>query len=143
MSKHQCSPENAGKMKDWIANRGGLFIWQSINLSNPSASWTTPARTEDGQPYQKPTWQAAAAPARHITSADDVEVVTANEVKRFHVGVRQAGLSIKVTDGGSRRIRAAVEKAGEGAWYEFDYSTQEAIILVPGKVVPLNEWSPA
>ena len=55
------------------------------------------------------------------------------EVKRFHVGVRMGsnGLALKVTDGGSRRIRREVSKAGEGAYYAFDYLTQDAIILRP------------
>jgi hypothetical protein len=55
------------------------------------------------------------------------------EVKRFRVGIRMGsqGLRVKVTDGGSRRIRREVAKAGAGATYTFDYMTQEAVILVP------------
>lgn len=140
MSKLQCSPKDAQRIKEWIANRGGVLIWKSINLSNPGASWTTPAVDESGQRVEKPTWQADNLPALHITDAADVEVVVPREVKRFHVAVRRAGLALKVTDAGSRHIHAAVDKAGEGAWYEFDYSTQEALILVPDKVVPLTEF---
>ena len=49
-------------------------------------------------------------------------------------------MSLKVTDGGTRRIRKEVGKAGEDAWYEFDYGTQEAVIFVPGEVVGLLEY---
>jgi hypothetical protein len=49
-------------------------------------------------------------------------------------------MTFKVTDGGTRKIRAAVDKAGEGATYEFDYETQEAIITVPDKRVSLAEY---
>ena len=41
--KHTCAPENAPKFLDWIKNRGGVAVWKSINLSNPDASWSTPA----------------------------------------------------------------------------------------------------
>lgn len=141
MDKLECSIEHAAQYRDWIANRGGLLVWQSINLSNPGASWTTPAIT-DGAPTGKPTWQADNTPARHIQSEDEVVVVQPREVKRFRVGVRRGdqGLAFKVTDGGSRRIRREVAKAGEGAWHEFDYSTQEAVILVADNPVPLSRW---
>jgi hypothetical protein len=41
--KHHISPETAAKALEWIKTRGGLAIWQSVNLSNPGASWSTPA----------------------------------------------------------------------------------------------------
>ena len=57
------------------------------------------------------------------------------EVKRFRVGVRwgSQGFTLKVTDGGSRRIRREVSKAGDGAYHVFDYMTQEAVIMKPAK----------
>ena len=139
--KYQCRPQDAARIREWIATRGGILIWKSLNLSNPTGSWTTPALDSEGRPYGKPTWQAANVPSRHITSMDEVEVVEPKLVKRFHVGVRRADLSLKVTDAGSRRIRAAVEKAGDGAYYEFDYGQQDALIYVPARVVPLAEWN--
>lgn len=147
MSNHVVQQANASRILDWIKNRGGILVWESVNLSNPGASWTTPALDEQGNPSRKPTWEAANEPARKITSADEVDVVTAKEVKRFHVGVRMGslGMSLKVTDGGTRRIRAEVAKAeqksGKEAWYEFDYGDyKNAVILVEGDRVPLNEY---
>lgn len=140
--KHECAPENASTMLLWINTRGGVAVWRSINLSNPGASWSTPALTEDGKPMGKPTWQADSEPERVITSADDIEVVTRREAKRFRIGVRRTGLAFKLTDASSRKVRAAVEKAGDGAGYAFDYETQQAIITVPDKKVPLSEWKP-
>lgn len=143
--KHQVSPEHAPKFIEWIQSRGGIAIWRSVNLSNPSGSWSTPALTVEGQQYPKPTWEAANEPERIITDPAEIEVVTAKEVKRFHVAVRAGRnnpLSFKCTDASSARIRKAVEKAGDGAWYEFDYSTQEAVIFVPGTSVPLPDWKP-
>jgi hypothetical protein len=61
--RHEVSPENAAKFRDWIARRGGVAVWHSINLSNIGASWSTPALREDGTPTPKPTWEADDKPA--------------------------------------------------------------------------------
>ncbi len=142
MDPYTVRAEDAAKIADWLRTRGGIAIWRSISLSNPGASWTTPANTEDGQPYPKPTWQAANEPERIITDVADVMVSIDKEVKRFHVGVRMGsqGFSLKVTDGGTRRIRRAVAKAGEGAYYQFDYMTQEAVIMAPAETMSLAQW---
>ena len=140
--KHECAPENAAQMRQWIETRGGVAIWRSVNLSNPGASWSTPALQKDGTPTQRPTWESDKTPERVITRADDIVVVSRKEVKRFHVAVRTGsqGMSLKLTDGATRRVREAVAKAGDGAAYDFDYSTQEAVITVPDKSIPLSEY---
>lgn len=142
MSKHLVTPENAPKFWEWLQHRGGIAVWKSINLSNLGASWSTPARTESGEPTPKPSWEAGGAPARIITSAEDVEVCLYKEVRRFHVAVRRGaqGLTMKLTDASSRRLRSAVDKAGVRASYQFDYGTQEAVILAPERVIPLVEF---
>jgi hypothetical protein len=139
---HVITAENAEKIAFWLKERGGIFVWKSVNLSNPGASWTTPATNADGSPVTKPTWEAESVPSRHIDSADEIVVSKDVEVKRFRVGIRLGGqgLSYKVTDGGSRRIRSAVAKAGEGAYHLFDYSSQEAVILKPESQIPLPEF---
>lgn len=140
--KYQIKPENAALIWTWLQTRGGIAIWDSINLSNPGGSWTTPATDQAGNPALKPTWQVGNEPSRIITDPADVEVVVPHLWKRFHVGVRvgRQGLSLKVTEGGTRRIRAALHKAGEGAWHEFDYEAQDALIYIPAKTVPISEW---
>ena len=51
-------------------------------------------------------------------------------------------MTMKLTDGATRRVRRAVAAAGKDAWYAFDYGTQEAVILVPAnKPVTLTEWA--
>jgi hypothetical protein len=146
--KHPCSPENADTFRKWISDRGGIAVWKSINLSNPGASWSSPALTEDGQPYPKPTWQAENKPSRIITDPADVVVEVPREVKRFRVAIRlgSQGMSYKLTDASSRKVENAVSKAAGrdgrefSAWYEFDYDTQQAVILVADKSVPLSEF---
>jgi len=128
-------------MWDWLGYRGGVAVWKSIDLSHPELSWSTPAKREDGEPATKPTWRAADKPHRTITNPEEIVVVTRREVKRFRVAVRVGhGLTINVTDAGSRRIRREVEKAGDDASYEFDYFSQEAIITVPDQKVPIAEY---
>ncbi len=157
--KHSCNIDNAPKFADWITSRGGVAVWKSVDLSNPGASWSSPAMdgcavcgTDKGRltckcggtafvPHPKPTWRADDKPDI-ITDPADIEVYQATEVKRFRIGIRRGsqGLSLKVTDAGSRRIRAEVAKAGEGAYHEFDYDTQEAVIMKTTSLGSLKDW---
>ena len=144
MEKHRVLAENAALIAKWMQERGGVLVWGSVHLADPGRTWTTPAHNEDGSDVARPHWSATSAPVRTIMDWDEIEVHVPREVKRFHVGIRlgDQGMSYKVTDGGTRRIRAAVAKAGEDAWYEFDYETQEAVIFIPDKVIPLREYAP-
>lgn len=144
--KHICSPENAKQFANWIENRGGLFIWNSADLSNPGMLWTTPARQENGEPTAKQNWRMEGQPARHITSADDVVVQTAKELKRFHVGTKRGGgLSYVLTDAATARVKRELTKAretsgGKDVWYEFDYSDEKnCVIMVADETIPLSK----
>lgn len=143
MEKHITSSESAAQIWKWLNTRGGIAIWRSLDLSGLGESWTTPARTVSGEPMGKPTWKSANAPDRIITDPAEVVVSVDKEVKRFRVAVRfgRQGMSLKVTDAGSERIRREVVRAGAGAYHRFDYSTQEAIIMAPeGEPVPIAEY---
>lgn len=147
--KHIIKARDAQMVWEWLKSRGGIAIWHSVDLSDPSWSCTTPVNDQDGNPKPKPHWKAEDRPHRVITDPDEVVIVEPKEVKRFHVATRMGsqGLSLKVTDDGSRRIRQAVAKAevdhhceGE-AWYEFDYGDYEnAVIYVPGSQVPIKDF---
>lgn len=141
MTTHTVTAENAPKISKWLRERGGIAVWSSVNLSNPGAGWTTPACNEDGTPTAKPTWQAGDTP-RIITDPAEVEVSFDKEVGRFRVAVRMGsqGTMLKVSDGGTRRIRKAVARAGEGAYHVFDYDTQEAVIMAPDRTMNMIEW---
>jgi hypothetical protein len=143
-----CEECHAKQIHTWLTTREGILIWESVSLSAPGKSMTTPYKDPEGQVVTtKPHWMMANTPKRHITDLADVVVTTAKEVKRFHVSTRMGGqgLSVKVTDGGSRRLRKEVAKAEldhkKPAWYEFDYSSYDnAVILVEDSRVPLTEW---
>ena len=144
MFKHTCTVENAQKFWDWIEHRGGVALWKSINLSDPGASWSTPALTAGGDPMCKPHWGAESEPTAIFTNPEKIGVVFPEEVKRFHVAVRRGsnGMMLKVTSGGTRRIERELEKSGDGSWYEFDYGDyNNAVILRPGKTISLKEWA--
>lgn len=139
--KHIVASTNALLYWEWIHNRGGVAVWCSVNLSNPGASWSTPALTEKGDPMSKPTWEADSKPERVITDPADVSVRTYREVKRFHVGIKRgSGLQLTLTSGASRRLEKELGKAGPDASYEFDYECQDALIMVPDETIPLPEW---
>jgi hypothetical protein len=137
-------PENAPRIWEWL-NRGGIAVWSSADLSDPTWSVTTPRFDKDGAPVTKPHWKAQEEP-RYIALADDqVLVARPRELKRFHVAVRRGaqGMSVKLTDGATRRVRREVEKAAKqykDAWFEFDYLTQDCVIVVSDTLTPIADW---
>ncbi len=138
---YEIEAENALKVWNWLQTRGGIVKWESANLSNPGASWTGPLYDVKGGLSTKPTWQAADRPARVITSAEEIVVVTGKEVDRFKIAIRPSGngLSLKLTDHSSQKLRAKCNKYPK-SWYEFDYNSLEAVIFVPDSTVPLTEF---
>jgi hypothetical protein len=130
------------RIAEWLRDRNGIAIWESIDFSRPGNTLTTPVNTSTGEPATKPAYWVGSAPVCIITSFLDVVISVDKEVKRFHIGVRMGaqGLMLKCTDGASRRIRSAVAKAGEGAYHHFDYMAQEAVIYKPESQVPLLEF---
>ncbi len=76
-----CEAHNAALLDEWISTRGGVAYWKSINLSNPSASWSAPANTVEGKPAGKPNWQVANEPEFIETNPSNIDVTTWKEVK--------------------------------------------------------------
>jgi|HubBroStandDraft_1064217.scaffolds.fasta_scaffold34755_2 hypothetical protein len=143
MPNYVVSEEHAAKIADWLKNRGGIAIWSTLAIGSSCESMTTPVRNADGSPTTKPRWDMSTTPTRIITDMADVTVSYDVEVTRFHVGTRMGsqGMSLKVTDGGTRKIKREVAKAGEGAYYAFDYGSYcNAVIYKPAKMIPLMEW---
>lgn len=131
--------EHAAKLIDWLENRGGIAVWGSADLSDPTYSVFAPVLEKDGKPFGKPSWKCKNEPDRIVKDISEVDVYEPVEVKRFHVSLRigDQGLKVKCTDASSRRIRNACDHAGEGAYYQFDYDTQECVIYVQNKLIPL------
>jgi hypothetical protein len=136
------TPDNAGKIADWLRTRGGIAIWQAIDFNRLGQTLTTPLNTADGQPHAKPTHWVDSTPACVITDFADVLISKDVEVSRLKVALRLGsnGLQVKCTDASTRRIRTAIAKAGTGAYHEFDYETQEAVIFKPQSQMPLLDY---
>lgn len=132
----------ASKLAGWITDRGGVLVWRSVDLSDPSTVAVSPYLDRDGDVSTKPSWIYANEPALHITDPARIGVIQTEEVKRFHVAVRVSsnGLRLKLTDASSTKLNKALEKAGIGATYYFDQNTQEAVILVGKSLVSLADW---
>lgn len=133
-----CVPQNAERFAMWIRERGGICLWKSLNLSNPGASWCTPFTTEDGQEAGKPNWQTENTPAVVVTSMDEVGVEIPVEVRRIKISLIQRGLKVVLTDGSTRKVREALDKVGERAFYTFE--DEEAVIWEVRGTVGLEEW---
>ena len=123
--------------EDWIANRGGVAVWENRNLSNPGAGLSyTPALSEAGNPSIPPHWSRCLLEV--CKSIKDFRFVSAfKEVRRLPVSLRwgSQGFMLKLTDASTKKLRRALDKVGEEtgqeACYRFDYDTQEAVIEVP------------
>jgi hypothetical protein len=137
-----CSIANAPLFATWIKKRGGLALWASADLGNPSKTWTAPYLEEDGTVKPKQSWQMQDKPREIVTDPAQVRVFDSKELKRFHVGTKKSGFcSWSVTAAGSCKIEREVEKAGEGAYYEFDYGDwNNCVIMIPTETMTLKEW---
>jgi len=142
MNRYIVTKEAAIKIKEWIAAGRGIAIWRRIDFSG-RGDMISPARTVTGEAMTKPHWSCSNTPVIH-EALTDFTVSIDKEVKRFHVGTRigSQGMLIKVTDAGSRKIRAEVEKAGEGAYYVLVYDEyKNVVILKPESTMPLEEFN--
>jgi len=125
------------KFEEWIANRGGVAVWENRNLSNPGAGLSyTPALSEAGNPSIPPHWSRRLLEV--CKSIEDFRFVRGfKEVRRLRVAVRMGsqGWMLKLTDGSTDKLHKALDKikeeTGQEACYRFDYTTQEAVIEVP------------
>lgn len=133
-----CVPENAERFAMWLKDRGGISLWKSLNLSNPGASWCTPALSEDGTDYPKPNWQTESTPALTVCDSDFVGVEIPQEFKRIKISLQQRGMKVVLTDGSTRKVTKALEEAGDGSFYTFE--DEVAIIWKVVGTVGLMEW---
>lgn len=133
-----CVPDNAERFALWLRGRGGIALWKSENLSNPGASWCTPALTEEGTDYPKPNWQTNANPALVVCEPEQVGVEIPAEFKRLKIHLVQRGMKVVLTDASTRKVTLALEAAGDGAFYTFE--DDEAIIWRIIGTVGLSEW---
>jgi len=131
-------PDNANQILGWMTEGRGLAHWTSIDLGDPSYAVTTPGDVTD-----RPHWKLSNEPAFRIFDIGQVLVGKYELFRRFHVGIRAAsnGLAMKVTDGGTRRIRKALMAAGPDSFYQFDYDVQDVLIYKQVGTTSLTKWA--
>src|SRR5258708_29317163 len=112
LEKFVIHADNVIQIAEWIRDGRGLAHWTSVDLSDSSFGLSTPALT-NGVQTPKPSWKAGDQPDPIIFDPPDIEVARYELFRRFHVAIRRgrSGLSLKCTDGASRRIRAALASA--------------------------------
>lgn len=129
----------AVKAARWLAHCGGIAVWGCLDLSDPSRQWFTPAKLTDGSPAPRPHWSAPDHPERLVTDARAVEIVERREAARLRVAFRPGyGLSLRMTDASARRLRAALDAAGEGACHAFEGG--QAVVFAVVHRTPLPRW---
>jgi hypothetical protein len=94
----ECHADNAARFADWLANRGGIAIWPSLDLRNAGATCSTPADVTT-----KPGWQYANEPSVIVTNPADVGVYTEALFKAIRVSLQRNG---KLTNTSQRRVDA-------------------------------------
>ena len=132
--------KDAHNFARWMKTGGGVAVWGNVYLGEDTR-WSTPVLT-NGVPTTKPNYKATNEPMDIITDAEEIEVLEYEEFKRIPLRLRvgSQGLSLKLTDADNRRVNKALAAAGVGATYDYDYFTQEAVVLRPTGSVSLAEW---
>ena len=121
------------KMAGWIKDRGGVKVWNNINLSNiRSGPLFSPVLDENGNEYlSAPRWGWGDPVI--IKSIDKFRFVKEfKEVARFRVAIRMGsnGTMLKLTGGSTKRLHRLLD-AHPGSYYRFDYAMQECVIELP------------
>ena len=140
--KIRVSVEDAPKIALWLEKRGGVAVWQRVNLSNLGSVFC-PVNQENGEPSQKPSWEYADKPERIVMDPCDVIVYVPVVAARMHVAIRKSSnnFMLKLTDASSRRVRAMLEKLGEKSSYHFDYGEyKNCVFTVEGEEKTLLEF---
>ena len=150
---HEVSPENARKFIDWLANRGGILIWHSCNLSRPGHSVSTPALTTEGEPYPRPGWEFSQH-TRHITSIEDIVVSVPKEEERFEVRLKIRGHKLELMKRSTNKVDHAMSCYPDGWWvfastgsqrgdlfHGLSCGTDTVIIYSEAGRIPLKEWA--
>ncbi|MBI1318342.1 MAG: hypothetical protein GC168_05230 [Candidatus Hydrogenedens sp.] len=149
MSTKICAPANAplavpvfqaAKVARWIEYCGGVAVWGSLDLADPSREWLTPARLTDGSPASRPHWSAPHRPKRIVTDIEQVYVVTHREVARVRIAIKRGsyGLRWDLTDASSARLRKALANSGPTAVHVFE--GDHAVVHIEASRTPLADW---
>lgn len=130
--------KHAPKLADWIANRGGVAIWWSQDLSKAGAHCETPVLQPDGSKTCRPHWQYPAEPVV-VTDRNAIMLTTYREVERVRVAHNRRG---NETFASRKRRQAALARhtSPVWSWGHDDGGRTIAIIEVRDGTITLADW---
>lgn len=127
---HIINSADAPRIVEWLQTRGGIRVWENRDIGGDSNGATTPAKTKEGADYPSPHWRFGQEPARTITDPADVEVATDVVVETITIKLKSSGHRMVLNNASDRRVRAALERAGEGSYYTFGIGNDPAARLI-------------
>ena len=100
----EISRTDAPRLLDWLATRGGVAIWSSLDLSRAGERVFTPAD------LPRPSWHYPETPTEIVTDRADIGVYDEVLFSAFPVSLRRSnnGLTLKLTDGAKRKVDKAM-----------------------------------
>lgn len=108
-------PQNADhypKFALWDAERGGILLWRSCDLSSAGRTWCTPAKTADGADTPKPHYAACDPTLMRLADMTfyKQELVSTHAI-RTRIGSQ--GFSIKVSDTSTSAMNKRVTRLND------------------------------
>ncbi len=139
---YEIDSANAEKVKNWVAERGGLAVWGCLDLGNCGKQFMTPALDDEGKPYPKPHWSATNEPRMVITDLEKIMVATMEHFKTIRIALqRGSGLRIDLTKPSSVRLEKTLDAAGPGSDYFFEgWDGKDCVVRKRSSVVSLAAW---
>jgi len=107
--KIEVTRKDAPKLLDWLTSRGGIAIWESLDLARAGQRSFTPADNPS------PGWQFGSKPAEIVTDRTDVGVYDETLYKAFPVSCRLGsnGLTLKLTDPSQRKLDKVMQECAD------------------------------
>lgn len=135
--KIEVTKAEANRMLDWITSRGGVAVWECLDLRNAGAKVFTPARTTTGEPTTRPGWQYAGTPVEIVTDPADIAPYEETLYASIPVSLKHKGMLLILSDPSQRRLdkamRDCAEKHGNSHYRkgDLDRPTMEVYYAVP------------
>jgi len=142
----ECPAASAQQVADWIATRGGVAVWTSIDFSRPGEASLTPAFDFAGRTMGKPSWHYGNDPVI-ITDPEKIGVYCETLFKVIPVVLRvgSMGLSLKLSDSSQRNLDRTLArceaKHGSAHWRRGGLDDRPAMsVYYTDGMLSLGEW---
>jgi hypothetical protein len=149
--KAECTAADVPSVRDWIHNRGGLVVWQSLDLSQRPMYALGPRFDADGSELGPPSWRYGQPEL--ITDEAEVGVRTDVLFATVPVKLRRHGMGLVLSDASLRKLDRVCErchdKHGNARYARKTDDPIEALldpepamlVTYSDGITPLSEWS--